>query len=82
MLIVQSEVELAVIVIANRYNIARSKYKQAMCTLRSLKLSKTSMQKKFAFTPSKNALVVIMNIPRSISQPCKTISLPHKVERH
>ena len=27
------------------------------------------VQNKFAFTPSKNALIIIMNIPRSISQP-------------
>ena len=35
-------------------------------------------QNKFAFTPSKNALIIIMNIPRSISQPCKTSSLLHQ----
>ena len=76
-LIMQSEFELAVIVIANNYNIARSKYKHTLCILRSIwHLCK----KKFAFTPSKSALVVIMNIPRSISQPCKTISLSHKVQ--
>ena len=33
------------------------------------------VQTKFAFTPSKNALIIIINIPRSISQPRKTISL-------
>ena len=27
------------------------------------------VQNKFAFTPSRNALIIIMNIPRSISQP-------------
>ena len=34
------------------------------------------VQNKFAFT-SRNALIIIMNIPRSISQPHKTISLLH-----
>ena len=38
------------------------------------------MQNKFAFTPSKNALIIIMNIPRSISQPRKTSSLLHQVK--
>ena len=33
---------------------------------------KPTTQNKFAFTPSKNALIIIMNIPRSISQPQKT----------
>ena len=32
---------------------------------------KPTTQNKFAFTPSKNALI-LMNIPRSISQPRKT----------
>ena len=41
---------------------------------------KPTMQNKFAFTPSKNALIIIMNIPRSISQPRKTSSLSHKLE--
>ena len=27
------------------------------------------VRNKFAFTPSRNALIIIMNIPRSISQP-------------
>ena len=27
------------------------------------------VQNKFAFTPSKNALIIIMNTPRSITQP-------------
>ena len=39
-----------------------------------------SIQNKFAFTPSRKALIVVMNIPPSISQPRKTISLSHKVE--
>ena len=30
---------------------------------------KPTTQNKFAFTPSRNALIIIMNIPRSISQP-------------
>ena len=33
------------------------------------------VQNKFPFTPSRNALIIIMNIPRSISQPHKTSSL-------
>ena len=37
-------------------------------------------QNKFVFTPSKNALIIIMNIPRSISQPHKTSSLLHQVK--
>ena len=42
-----------------------------------------TMQNKFAFTPSKNALIIIMNIPRSISQPRKTSSLLHQLKtRH
>ena len=41
---------------------------------------KPTMQNKFAFTPSKNALIIIMNIPCSISQPCKTSSLLHQVK--
>ena len=38
------------------------------------------VQNKFAFTPSRNALIIIMNIPRSISQPRKTSSLLHQVK--
>ena len=38
------------------------------------------VQNKFAFTPSRNALIIIMNIPRSISQPRKTSSLLHPVK--
>ena len=41
---------------------------------------KPTTQNKFAFTPSKNALIIIMNIPRSISQPRKTSSLLHQVK--
>ena len=41
---------------------------------------KPTMQNKFALKPSKNVLIIIMNIPRSVSQPCKTISFSHKVE--
>ena len=41
---------------------------------------KPTTQNKFAFTPSKNALIIIMNIPRSISQPRKTSCLLHQVE--
>ena len=42
-----------------------------------------SIQNKFAFTPSRNALIVVMNIPRSISQPRKTSSLLHQLKtRH
>ena len=41
---------------------------------------KPTMQNKFAFTPRKNALIIIMNIPRSIGQRRKTSSLSHKVE--
>ena len=37
-------------------------------------------QNKFAFTPGKNALIIIINIPRSISQPRKTSSLLHQVK--
>ena len=40
---------------------------------------KPTTQNKFAFTPSKNALI-LMNIPRSISQPRKTSSLLHQVK--
>ena len=54
-------------------NKARSKYKHAKCILRSIGNLCT-------FTPSKKALIVIINIPRSISQPRKTISLSYKVE--
>ena len=38
------------------------------------------VQNKFAFTPSKNVLIIIMNIPRSIRQPRKTSSLLHQVK--
>ena len=38
------------------------------------------MQNKFPFTSSRNMPTVIMNIPSSISQPRKTILLPHKVQ--
>ena len=38
------------------------------------------VQNKFAFTPSRNALTIIMNIPRSISQPYKTSSLLQQVK--
>ena len=38
------------------------------------------MENKLAFTPSKNALIIIMNIPRSIGQPRKTSSLLHQVK--
>ena len=71
-------------------NKARSKYKHAMCILRSIShLCETSSllyqvkhansyyghsliygpttQNNFALTPSRNELMVIMNIPRSIS---------------
>ena len=41
---------------------------------------KPTMQNKFAFTPSKNALIIIMNIPRSIRQPRKASSLLHQVK--
>ena len=43
---------------------------------------KLTKQNIFAFTQTKNALIVIMimNIPRSISLPRKTISLSQKVE--
>ena len=37
------------------------------------------VQNKFTFTPSKNALIIIMNVPRSIRKPCKTSSLLHQV---
>ena len=37
-------------------------------------------QNKFAFTPSKNALIIIMNILRSLSQPGKTSSLLRQVK--
>ena len=36
---------------------------------------KPTTQSKFAFTPSKSVLIIIINIPRSISQPRKTSSL-------
>ena len=38
------------------------------------------VQNKFAFTPSRNALIIIMNIPRSMSQPRKTSCLLHQVK--
>ena len=41
---------------------------------------KPTPQNKFAFTPSKHALIIIMNIARSISQPRKTSCLLHQVE--
>ena len=41
---------------------------------------KPTMQNKFAFTPSKNVLIIIMNIPHSMSQPRKTSSLLHQVK--
>ena len=49
---------------------ARLKYKHAKCILRSIGNLCT-------FTPSKNVLIVIMNIPCSLSEPRKTISLSH-----
>ena len=39
---------------------------------------KSITQNKFAFTPSRNALIIIMNIPRSISQPRKTSEASNK----
>ena len=39
------------------------------------------MQNKFALTPSKNTIIIIMNIPHSISQPRKTCSLLNKEKR-
>ena len=41
---------------------------------------KPTTQNKLPFTPRKNALIIIMNIPRSIGQRRKTSSLSHKVE--
>ena len=41
---------------------------------------KPTTQNKFTFTPSKNVLIIIINIPRSISQPRKTSSLLHQVK--
>ena len=41
---------------------------------------KPTTQNKLPFTPSRNALIIIMNIPRSISQPRKTSCLLHQVE--
>ena len=38
------------------------------------------VQNKFTFTPSKNALIIIMNVPRSIRKPRKTSSLLHQVK--
>ena len=40
----------------------------------------TAQNNKFAFTPSKNALIIIMNIPRLISQLRETSSLLHQVK--
>ena len=57
----------------------RLKYKHVMRIVRFISFSNLP-QNKFSFTPSRNALIVIMNIPRSISQPRKTISLSLKVE--
>ena len=39
---------------------------------------KQTMQNKLPFTPSRNVLIIIMNIPRSISQPRKTSYLLHQ----
>ena len=41
---------------------------------------KPTTQNKLPFTPIKNALIIIVNIPRSIGQRRKTSSLSHKVE--
>ena len=41
---------------------------------------KSTLQNMFAFTQSKNALIIIMNISYSISQPRKTSSLLHQVK--
>ena len=41
---------------------------------------KPTTQNKLPFTPSRNALIIIMIIPRSISQPRKTSCLLHQVE--
>ena len=41
---------------------------------------KPTTQNKLPFTPSKNALIIIMKIPRSLSQPRKTICLLHQVK--
>ena len=38
------------------------------------------VQNKFTFTPSENALIIIMNVPRSIRKPRKTRSLLHQVK--
>ena len=38
------------------------------------------VQNKFTFTPSENALIIIMNVPRSIRKPRKTSSLLHQVK--
>ena len=65
------------IVIANSYNEARSKYKHTMCILRSIShLCQISL----LLHQVKKTLIVSMNVPRSISQPRETISLSHKVE--
>ena len=41
---------------------------------------KPTTQNKLPFTPSKNALIIITNIPRSIIQPRKTSSLLHQLK--
>ena len=41
---------------------------------------KPTMQNKFTFTPSKNTLIIIMNVPHSIRKPRKTSSLLHQVK--
>ena len=41
---------------------------------------KPTTQNKLSFTPSKKALIVIMNIPRSISQPRKTSCFLHQLK--
>ena len=38
------------------------------------------VQNQFAFTPIRNVLISIMNIPRSIRQPRETSSLLHQVK--
>ena len=41
---------------------------------------KPTTQNKLPFTPSRNALIIIMNIPRSTSQPRKTSCLLQRVK--
>ena len=41
---------------------------------------KPTTQDKLPFTPIKNALIIIMNIPRSISQRRKTSCLLHQLK--